>query len=426
MVRKEIVNNGSKMKFSKNRFASIEEAIEEIKLGNLLVVVDDEDRENEGDLIAAAEKATPEMINFIVKYGRGLLCAPITEERAAELDLPLMVERNTEKHETAFTVSVDYKHGTTTGISAFDRARTILSLVDPSTRPQDLARPGHIFPLVAKKGGVLRRTGHTEAAVDLAKLAGLKPAGLLCEIMDSDGSMARLPKLIEFAEEHNLKLISIKDLIEYRRKREKLVKRLFSTPLPTRYGEFNLIIYETLIEGDHHLAVVKGDVAGKENVLVRVHSQCLTGDVFGSGRCDCGDQLSEAMRRIEKEGLGVLVYMRQEGRGIGLLNKLVCYRLQDQGLDTLDANVAIGFPPDARDYGIGAQILSDLGLSSIRLMTNNPAKRIGLEGYGLKVLERIPISVTPHELNKFYLETKRDRMGHILENFEEKKEKNND
>jgi 3,4-dihydroxy 2-butanone 4-phosphate synthase/GTP cyclohydrolase II len=396
-------------------FASIDEAIEDIKEGKLIVVVDDEDRENEGDLIAAAEKVTPEMVNFIVKHGRGLLCAPITRQRAEELDLPPMVERNTEKHETAFTVSVDYKHGTTTGISAFDRAKTILSLVNSSIQPQDLARPGHIFPLVAKKGGALRRAGHTEAAVDLARLAGLYPAGLLCEIMDADGSMARLPKLAEFAAEFSLKMITIKDLIAYRQRREKLVKRLFSTPLPTRYGEFNLIIYETLIEGDHHLAVVKGDVAGKENVLVRVHSQCLTGDVFGSGRCDCGDQLGEAMRRIEKEGLGVLVYMRQEGRGIGLLNKLICYRLQDQGLDTLDANVAIGFPADARDYGIGAQILADLGLSSIRLMTNNPAKRIGLEGYGLVVTERVPISIEPHEHNRFYLETKRDRMGHLLD-----------
>jgi len=396
-------------------FASIDEAIEDIKEGKLIVVVDDEDRENEGDLIAAAEKVTPEMVNFIVKHGRGLLCAPITRQRAEELDLPPMVERNTEKHETAFTVSVDYKHDTTTGISAFDRAKTILSLVNSSTQPDDLARPGHIFPLVAKKGGVLRRAGHTEAAVDLARLAGLYPAGLLCEIMDADGSMARLPKLTEFAVEFGLKMITIKNLIAYRQRREKLVKRLFSTPLPTRYGEFNLIIYETLIEGDHHLAVVKGDVAGKENVLVRVHSQCLTGDVFGSGRCDCGDQLGEAMRRIEKEGLGVLVYMRQEGRGIGLLNKLICYRLQDQGLDTLDANVAIGFPADARDYGIGAQILADLGLTSIRLMTNNPAKRIGLEGYGLVVTERVPISIEPHEHNRFYLETKRDRMGHLLD-----------
>jgi len=400
---------------SKVKFASIEEAIEEIKKGRLVIVVDDEDRENEGDLIAAAEKVTPEMVNFIVKYGRGLLCAPLTEERARELELPYMVERNTERHGTAFTVSVDYKHDTTTGISAFDRARTIQSMVDPSTSPDDLARPGHIFPLIAKKGGVLRRTGHTEAAVDLARLAGLKPAGLLCEIMDSDGSMARLPRLVEFASEHKLKLITIKDLIEYRRKSEKLVKRLFSTPLPTRYGEFKLIIYETVIEGEHHLAVVKGDVSGQENVLVRVHSQCLTGDVFGSGRCDCGDQLADAMMRIEAEGLGVLVYMRQEGRGIGLLNKLVCYRLQDQGLDTLDANVAIGFPPDARDYGIGAQILADLGLSSIRLMTNNPSKRIGLEGYGLKVAERVPIEMKPHDNNRFYLETKRDRMGHMLD-----------
>jgi len=396
-------------------FASIEDAVEDIRQGKLIVVVDDEDRENEGDLIAAASKATPEMINFIVKHGRGLLCAPITKERAEELQLPPMVERNTEKHGTAFTVSVDYKHGTATGISAFDRAKTILSLVDPSTRPDDLARPGHIFPLVAKKGGVLRRAGHTEATVDLARLAELYPAGLLCEIMDADGSMARLPRLKEIAKEFSLKIITIKDLIAYRQRREKLVRRLFSASLPTRYGEFKLIVYEAVIDGNHHLALVKGAVEGKQNVLVRVHSQCLTGDVFGSGRCDCGDQLHEAMQKIEAEGLGVLVYMRQEGRGIGLLNKLVCYRLQDQGLDTVEANVAIGFPPDARDYGIGAQILADLGLTSILLMTNNPAKRIGLEGYGLKVVERVPLVIQPHEHNRFYLETKRDKLGHLLD-----------
>lgn len=397
------------------KFASIEEAVADIRQGKPIVVVDDEDRENEGDLIAAAQKATPEMINFIVKHGRGLLCAPITKERAEELELPPMVERNTEKHGTAFTVSVDYKHGTTTGISAFDRAKTIQTLVDPSTRPDDLARPGHIFPLVAKKGGVLRRAGHTEATVDLARLAGLAPAGLLCEIMDADGSMARLPRLQEIAAEFSLKIITIKDLIAYRQRREKLVKRLFSTPLPTRYGEFNLIVYETVIEGNQHLALVKGDVEGRKNVLVRVHSQCLTGDVFGSDRCDCGDQLHQAMQKIEAEGAGVLVYMRQEGRGIGLLNKLICYRLQDQGLDTVEANVAIGFPPDARDYGIGAQILADLGLTSIRLMTNNPAKRIGLEGYGLEVVERVPLIIQPHEKNRFYLETKRDKLGHLLD-----------
>jgi 3,4-dihydroxy 2-butanone 4-phosphate synthase/GTP cyclohydrolase II len=396
-------------------FASIEEAVEDVRQGKIVIVVDDEDRENEGDFIAAAEKATPEMVNFIVKHGRGLLCAPITKDRAEELELPPMVERNTERHGTAFTVSVDYKHGTTTGISAFDRARTIKSLVDPSIRPEDLARPGHVFPLVAKKGGVLRRAGHTEAAVDLARLAGFASAGLLCEIMDADGSMARLPRLEEIAAEFSLRIITIKDLIAYRQRSEKLVKRLFSAALPTRYGNFKLIAYETLIEGDHHLALIKGDIEGKENVLVRVHSQCLTGDVFGSARCDCGDQLHQAMCKIEEEGAGVLVYMRQEGRGIGLLNKLVCYRLQDQGLDTVDANMAIGFPPDARDYGIGAQILADLGLSSIRLMTNNPAKRIGLEGYGLKVVERVPLVVKPHEHNRFYLQTKRDKLGHLLD-----------
>lgn len=414
------------MNETKSKFASIEDAIDDLREGKVIIVVDDEDRENEGDFIAAAEKATPEMINFIIKHGRGLVCAPVTRERAQKLDMPPMVQRNTEKHGTAFTVSVDYKHGTTTGISAFDRARTIIALVDPSTRPEDLARPGHIFPLVAKKGGVLRRAGHTEATVDLARLAGLAPAGLLCEIMDADGSMARLPRLEEVAREFSLKIITIKDLIAYRQRSEKLVKRLFTTPLPTRYGEFKLIIYETVIEGDHHIAVVKGDVAGKENVLVRVHSQCLTGDVFGSGRCDCGDQLHFAMQMIEKEGLGVVAYMRQEGRGIGLLNKLVCYRLQDQGLDTLDANVAIGFPADARDYGIGAQILADLGLTSIRLITNNPSKRIGLQGYGLKVVERVPIIMDPHEHNRFYLETKRDRMGHLLDFSKNEEEANED
>lgn len=398
-----------------NKFTSIEEAIEDIRGGKIIIVVDDEERENEGDFIAAAEKVTPEMVNFIIKHGRGLLCTPLTEERTQELELPPMVEHNTEKHGTAFTVSIDYKHGTTTGISAFDRAKTIKSLTDPQTRPDDLARPGHIFPLLAKKGGVLRRAGHTEATVDLARLAGLAPVGLLCEIMDADGSMARLSKLFEIAREFSLKIITIKDLIAYRQRREKLIRRLFSTPLPTRYGEFTLVIFETVIEGEHHLALVKGDVAGKENVLVRVHSQCLTGDVFGSGRCDCGDQLHEAMLRIEREGLGVLVYMRQEGRGIGLLNKLICYRLQDQGLDTVEANLAIGFPTDARDYGIGAQILADLGLTSIRLMTNNPSKRIGLEGYGLKVVERVPLEIEPHEHNRFYLEIKRDKMGHLLD-----------
>lgn len=404
-----------------NKFASIEEAIDDIRDGRIIIVVDDEDRENEGDFIASAEKVTPEMVNFITKHGRGLLCTPLTEERAQELEIPPMVERNTEKHGTAFTVSIDYKHGTTTGISAFDRAKTIKSLTDPKTKPDDLARPGHIFPLVAKSGGVLRRAGHTEASVDLARLAGLDPIGLLCEIMDSDGSMARLPRLMEIAQEFSLKIITIKDLIAYRQRSEKLIRRLFSTPLPTRYGEFTLIIYETVIEGEHHLALVKGEVAGKENVLVRVHSQCLTGDVFGSVRCDCGDQLHEAMSRIKGEGLGVLVYMRQEGRGIGLLNKLICYRLQDQGLDTVEANLAIGFPTDARDYGIGAQILADLGLTSIRLMTNNPAKRIGLEGYGLKVVERVPIVIEPHQHNRYYLEIKRDKMGHLLD-FSPKKE----
>lgn len=400
-------------------FAKIEEAIEDIKEGKPVIVVDDEDRENEGDFVIAAEKVTPEIINFMAKYGRGLICVSLLPERLDELEIPLMVEKNTEKHGTAFAVSVDYKYGTTTGISAFDRAKTIKALIDPSSKPEDFARPGHVFPLRAMEGGVLRRAGHTEASVDLAKLAGLYPAGVICEIMDSDGTMARLPKLKKIAKRFGLKIITIKDLIEYRRKREKLVRRLFSTYLPTRYGDFKLIIYESIIEHDHHLALIKGDVEGKENVLVRVHSQCLTGDVFGSLRCDCGDQLHTAMKMIQKEGRGVLVYMRQEGRGIGLLNKLICYRLQEQGLDTVEANKAIGFPPDLRDYGIGAQILVDLGLSSIRLLTNNPSKIVGLEGYGLKVVERIPLPPKPNKNNISYLVAKRDKLGHLIGNIEE-------
>ncbi len=406
-----------------SEFAKIESAIEDIKKGKIVIVVDDEDRENEGDFIVAAEKVTPETINFMAKYGRGLICVSLLPERLDELDIPLMVEKNTERHQTAFTVSVDYKYGTTTGISAYDRAKTIKALIDSSSKPEDFARPGHVFPLRAMEGGVLRRAGHTEASIDLARLSGLYPAGVLCEIMDSDGTMARLPKLKKIARRFGLKIITIKDLIEYRRKREKLVKRLFSTDLPTQYGEFKLIIYESVIEHEHHLVLVKGEVEGKENVLVRVHSQCLTGDVFGSLRCDCGEQLVTAMKMIEKEKEGVLVYMRQEGRGIGLLNKLICYRLQEQGLDTVEANKVIGFPPDLRDYGIGAQILVDLGLSTIRLITNNPAKIVGLEGYGLKVVERIPIPPNPNKINISYLITKRDKLGHLIGNIEEKLKK---
>ncbi|RKX71010.1 bifunctional 3,4-dihydroxy-2-butanone-4-phosphate synthase/GTP cyclohydrolase II [candidate division WOR-3 bacterium] len=395
-------------------FDSIEDALKDLREGKLVIVVDDEDRENEGDFIGAAEKVTPEMINFMAKHGRGLICMPIEGKRLDELKIPAMVPENTSKMGTPFAVAIDYVHGTTTGISAYDRALTIKKVLDPTSRPEDFARPGHVFPLRAAEGGVLRRAGHTEAAVDLARLAGLKPAGVLVEIMDEDGKMARLPKLKRIARRFKLKLITIQDLIEYRRKREKLVERILKTRLPTRYGEFTLYVYEDIIEHYHHLALVKGDVAGKKNVLVRVHSQCLTGDVFGSLRCDCGDQIAKAMKMINKEGLGVLLYMRQEGRGIGLLNKLKAYVLQDEGFDTVEANLALGLPPDLRDYGVGAQILCDLGLSTIRLITNNPRKIVGLEGYGLKVTERVPIVVKPRPENLGYLLTKRDRLGHLI------------
>ncbi len=380
----------------------------------MVIVVDDENRENEGDFICAAELVTPEIINFMAKYGRGLICLPIIGKRLDELNIPSMVTENTARLRTSFTVSVDAVKGTTTGISAHDRWVTIKTIIDPRTRPEDLARPGHIFPLRAQEGGVLRRAGHTEAAVDLALLAGLYPAGVLCEIMDSDGTMARLPRLKKIAKRFNLKLITIKNLIEYRRKKEKLIRRILETPLPTKFGEFKLIVYESIPENEHHLAIVKGNITGKKNVLVRVHSQCLTGDVFGSKRCDCGSQLETALRMINQEGQGVFVYMRQEGRGIGLLNKLKAYVLQDGGLDTVDANLVLGFEPDLRDYGIGAQILVDLGLSTIRLLTNNPKKIIGLEGYGLKVVKQIPIFIEPNQENLKYLKAKRDKLGHIM------------
>lgn len=395
-------------------FASIEEAIEDIRKGKLVIVTDDEDRENEGDFVAAAEKITPELINFMAKYGRGLICISLTKERLERLKIPEMVNNNTAKLGTAFTVSVDVIKGTTTGISAYDRALTIKALIDPKTKPEDLARPGHIFPLRAQEGGVLRRAGHTEASVDLAKLTGLYPAGVLCEIMDSDGNMARLPKLEKVARRFGLKIITIKDLIDYRSRKEKLVRRVVETTLPTPYGSFRLIVYESILDRDYHLALVKGEVKGKKDVLVRVHSQCLTGDVFHSLRCDCGDQLQMALKLIQKEECGVLLYMRQEGRGIGLLNKLKAYALQDKGLDTVEANLALGLEPDLRDYGIGAQILVDLGLSSIRLLTNNPRKVVGLEGYGLKITKRLPIIIKPNKINKKYLITKRDRLGHLL------------
>jgi len=395
-------------------FASIEEAIEDIRRGKVIIVTDDEDRENEGDFIAAAEKITPGMINFMAKYGRGLICVSLTRERLEKLKIPEMVDNNTAKLGTAFTVSVDAIKGTTTGISAYDRALTIKTLIDPKTKPEDLARPGHIFPLRAQEGGVLRRAGHTEASVDLARLAGLYPAGVLCEIMDSDGNMARLPKLEKIARRFGLKIITIKDLIDYRCKKEKLVKRVVETTLPTPYGSFKLLVYESILDKDYHLALVKGEVRGKKDVLVRVHSQCLTGDVFHSLRCDCGEQLQTALKLIQKEKCGVLLYMRQEGRGIGLINKLKAYALQDKGLDTVEANLALGLEPDLRDYGIGAQILVDLGLSSIRLLTNNPRKVVGLEGYGLKITKRLPIIIKPNKINKKYLITKRDRLGHLL------------
>jgi 3,4-dihydroxy 2-butanone 4-phosphate synthase/GTP cyclohydrolase II len=395
-------------------FTPIDEALAAIRRGEILIVVDDEDRENEGDFIMAAERVTPQAINFMARHGRGLICAPISGDRARELRLDLMVTDNTALHETAFTVSVDARRGTTTGISAADRAATVRALVDPDTHPTDLARPGHVFPLRAKDGGVLRRAGHTEAAMDLARLAGFAPVAVLCEVVDDDGTMARLPRLLEIAREHRLGLISIEDLIVYRRLKEKLVVRLAETPLPTHYGEFRLILYGTTINDEHHVALVRGQVEGKENVLVRVHSSCFTGDVLGSLRCDCGDQLHHAMRQVAEEGEGVVLYMHQEGRGIGLVNKLKAYMLQDQGLDTVEANEHLGFRPDPRDYGIGCQILVDLGLSTLRLLTNNPRKRAAIEGYGLRITEHVPIEVEPTDHNRRYLETKRDKLGHLL------------
>jgi 3,4-dihydroxy 2-butanone 4-phosphate synthase/GTP cyclohydrolase II len=395
-------------------FNTIEEAIEDLRKGRLLIVVDDEDRENEGDFVMAAERCAADDVNFMTKQGRGLLCVAMTGERLDELDLHPMVQDNTARLGTAFSVSVDAIKNTTTGISAHDRAVTIRALIDPKTLPKDLARPGHVFPLRAQDGGVLVRAGHTEAAVDLARLAGLYPAGVLCEIMDEDGSMARVPRLMEIARQFGLKIITIRDLIEYRRRNEKLVRRIVTTRFPSRYGNFVLHLYESAVDEHHHVALVKGDVDAADPVLVRVHSQCLTGDVFGSLRCDCGEQLATALQMIEREGRGVLLYMRQEGRGIGLANKIRAYRLQDQGKDTVEANEALGFKPDLRHYGIGAQILYDLGVRKIRLMTNNPKKIVGLEAYGLELVERVPIEVPPNEVNARYLETKRDKLGHLI------------
>lgn len=394
-------------------FNTIEEAISDLKEGKMVVVVDDEDRENEGDLILLAEKVTPQAINFMTIYARGLICVPMDSEDIDRLKLQPMVENNTESHETAFTVSVDAKE-VTTGISAAERALTVKKLVDPNSKPEDLKRPGHIFPLRAKEGGVLRRTGHTEAAVDLAKLAGARPAGVICEIMNADGSMARVPQLMEFCKEHNLKIITIADLVEYKRHREKLVKMVVEVNMPTKYGDFILKGYQDTLENHLHLALIKGDIADGRPVLTRVHSQCVTGDIFGSLRCDCGEQLAASLQMIEREGRGVLLYMRQEGRGIGLLNKLKAYKLQEEGKDTVEANEALGFPADLRDYGIGAQILLDLGVKKIRLLTNNPKKIAGLEGYQLEIVERVPIEIQPSAHNHRYLEAKRDKLGHLL------------
>ena len=394
-------------------FATVEQAIEDIKYGKMVVVVDDEDRENEGDLIVAAATVKPEDINFMAKYAKGLICTPIDGKRLDELNIGQMVANNTDNHETAFTVSIDAYH-TETGISAFERCQTIKLLLDPKAKPSSFRRPGHVFPLRSVEGGVLRRTGHTEATTDLARLAGFYPAGLCCEIMADDGHMMRTPELKEFAKKHGLNIITVKSLIEYRKRTESFVKQIADVDFPSRYGHFRIKAYESTLDGKCHIAVVKGDVAGKKNVLVRVHSECLTGDALGSLRCDCGDQLATALKNIEKEGEGVVLYMRQEGRGIGLANKMRAYELQDKGADTVEANVELGFAPDLRDYGIGAQILSDLGLTSIRLMTNNPAKRAGLEGYNLEIVERVPLVVKANKFDKRYLRVKKVKMGHLL------------
>jgi 3,4-dihydroxy 2-butanone 4-phosphate synthase/GTP cyclohydrolase II len=397
------------------RLNTIEEALEELRNGKCIIVVDDEDRENEGDFVASAEMITPEQVNFMATHGRGLICAALTEERCAELDLPLMVSRNTSSHSTAFTVSVDLLgHGTTTGISASDRSKTILALVDPLTRPDDLARPGHIFPLIAKRQGVLRRAGHTEAAVDLTRLAGLQPGGVLVEVMNEDGTMARVPQLIKIAEEFNLKIVSIRDLIAHRLHTDSIVLKGTEVHLPTEFGDFNLIPFIQKSNGLEHVALIKGSWHLNDPVMVRVHSSCVTGDIFGSYRCDCGVQLHEAMRMVQKEGRGVIIYLNQEGRGIGLYNKMKAYKLQEQGRDTVEANVELGFREDERDYGVGAGMMHSLGIRNIRLITNNPVKRAGLEGYGMKIVETIPLEVPPNEHNQFYLETKRDKMGHFL------------
>lgn len=394
---------------------SIESAIEDIRQGKLVIVVDDEDRENEGDFIAAASKVTPEVINFMSKHGRGLICAPLPEERCDELGLELMVNNNTALHETAFTVSVDLLgHGCTTGISAHDRAKTVQALINPATKPEELGKPGHIFPLRAKRGGVLRRTGHTEATIDLARLAGLEPAGVLVEIMNDDGSMARLPELMNVAKKFDFKIVSIKDLIEYRLKKDSLIEEIVRVDMPTKYGSFKLVAFQEKNSTNEHLALIKGEWEKDEPVMVRVHSSCFTGDILGSMRCDCGEQLHKAMQMVEKEGKGAILYMNQEGRGIGLLNKLKAYKLQEQGMDTVEANLHLGFQMDQRDYGVGAQILRHIGITKLKLITNNPKKRVGLLGYGLEIVDNVPIKITPNPHNEKYLLTKRDKLGHEI------------
>jgi len=400
----------------KHKFNTIDEAIDDMAKGKMVILVDDEDRENEGDLCMAAEKVTPEAINFMAKYGRGLICLSLTPERVEELKLQMMTDYNTSPFGTAFTVSIESKKGVTTGISASDRATTILTAINPNTKPEDISKPGHVFPLRAKRGGVLQRAGQTEGSVDLSRLAGLFPAGVICEIMNDDGTMARVPQLIEFSKKHSMKIVTVKDLIRYRMRAELFVRRLSVTKLPTEYGgDFTAIAYANDMDANIHIALVKGEIKHEDEVLVRVHSECLTGDVFGSKRCDCGEQLHKAMELIRKEGKGVILYMRQEGRGIGLVNKLKSYELQDKGLDTVEANIKLGFKPDLRDYGIGAQMLVDLGVRKMRLMTNNPKKIVGLEGYGLKVVERVPIETKPHDKNIVYLKTKKKKLGHMLD-----------
>jgi 3,4-dihydroxy 2-butanone 4-phosphate synthase/GTP cyclohydrolase II len=398
----------------KDRFSEIDDAIREIRRGKTVIIVDDDDRENEGDFVCAAEFVDAGVINFFAKHGRGIICAPLTAGRAKELGLDLMVDSNTSLHETPFTVSVDYTHGTTTGVSAADRAATVRALAAPGTKPTDLARPGHIFPLRALDGGVLRRTGHTEAVIDLCKLAGLTPVGTLCEIMNDDGTMARVPDLLRIAQEFSMAIITVRDLIEYRMTREKLVQRIVTTRLPSKYGTFEIALYRSETDSKEHIALVKGTILPDVPTLVRVHSECLTGDIFGSLRCDCSEQLVAALLMVEKAGCGIVLYMRQEGRGIGLVNKLKAYRLQDEGLDTVEANEKLGFRADLRDYGIGAQILRDLGVRKMRLMTNNPKKVVGLHGYGLDIVERVPLEMDPNEINARYLRTKRDKLGHLI------------